>query len=151
MKPFKRLMSAIIIVSSFTIYAQNSEVANRRSADKKSYYQKRAAEDAKFEQQFTAETKAEEEAFWKEQKAYEDDLKQKDRKAYRAYMKGKRDAYAEHYEHCNHYCHHSDYYYHHATFYYYGYHSYYYDRYPRRSTTSIGVRVHTPSVSLGLL
>lgn len=150
MKFYKSLIFIVTIGLSFTLNAQETEHADNSKIDKKSYYQKRAIEDAKFEQQFSAETKAEEEAFWEEQKAYEKNLKREDRKAYRAYMKGKKDAYASHYGHCNHHCHHSDFYYHHASFYYYGYNGYRYKRYSRRSTINAGVRVNTPSVSLGL-
>ena len=152
MKSLKAIACMIILSIASLTNAQDSEVASETSIDSKSYYQKRAEEDAKFEQQFTAKTKAEEETFWKEQKAYEKDLKQKDRKAHKAYMQGKKDAYAEHYSHCNSHCHHSDHYYHHASFYYYRYDPYYYERYPRsRSTMSTNVRVSTPSVRLGLL
>lgn len=150
MKIFKTSVFIIVLSFSFVIQAQDSESSNETKIDKKSYYQKRALEDAKYEQQFSAETKAEEETFWKDQKNYESDLKRKDRKAYKAYMKGKKDAYAEHYEHCSHNCHHSDYYYHHATFYYYRYDGYYYERYPRRSTINTRVNVSTPNVRLGL-
>ncbi|WP_242205955.1 hypothetical protein [Aestuariivivens insulae] len=151
MKTFKALVWSLIIGASLSVYAQEPEAVDKKPVDKKTYYQNRAAEDAKFEQQFEAESKAEEEAFWEEQKYYEKDLKKRDKKAYRAYMKGKRDAYAEHYEHCDHHCHHGYYYYHHASFYYYGYHDYYYERYPRRRSVTVGARINTPRVSLGLL
>ncbi|WP_100615019.1 hypothetical protein [Confluentibacter citreus] len=151
MKSIKTIVFLIVLSFSFITNAQDNDLSNEATVDKKSYYQKRAEEDAKFEQQFSSKNKAEEETFWKEQKNYENDLKRKDKKAYKAYMKGKKDAYANHYEHCNHHCHHSDYYYHHASFYYYGYQGYYYDRYPRQRTTmSTNVRVNTPSVRLGL-
>lgn len=151
MKLIKTLGFILVIGTSIITNAQDSKDSDQKIIDKESYYQKRASEDAQFEQQFKAETKTEEEAFWKEQKDYERNLKQEDRKAHRAYMKGKKDAYASHYEHCDNHCHHSENYYHHATFYYYRYDGYYYDRYPRnRSTISTNVRVSTPRVSLGL-
>ncbi|GGK35517.1 hypothetical protein GCM10007962_32420 [Yeosuana aromativorans] len=154
MKLFKTLTLIIALSYSFLTQAQKSELSSEAShkttIDKKTYYQKRAMEDAKYEQQFSAKTKAEEETFWKEQKNYENNLKKKDRKAYKAYMKGKEDAYASHYEHCNNQCHHSDYYYHQTSFYYYGYDRYYYERYPQRNTISTSVQVRTPSVRLGL-
>ncbi|MFH4963948.1 hypothetical protein V8G69_03010 [Gaetbulibacter sp. M235] len=150
MKSFKTLTFILAFGVSFITNAQKPEASNEKKASKESYYRKRALEDAKYEQQFSAETKAEEETFWKDQQNYENNLKKKDRKAYKAYMKGKEDAYASHYAHCDHHCHHSDYYYHQATFYYYGYDRYYYERYPRRNTISTSVRVSTPSVSLGL-
>ena len=121
MKLIKALGFILVIGTSFIINAQESDNTDQKIIDKESYYQKRASEDAQYEQQFKAETKAEEEAFWKEQKDYENKLKREDRKAHKAYMKGKKDAYASHYEHCNHHCHHSDNYYHHASFYYYRY------------------------------
>ncbi|WP_445733808.1 hypothetical protein [Mariniflexile sp.] len=151
MKLIKTLGFILAVGVSFLSNAQESENSNKKVIDKESYYQKRALEDAQYEQQFKAESKAEEETFWKDQKAYENNLKQEDRKAYKAYMQGKKDAYANHYEHCNNHCHHNDYYYHHASFYYYRYDGYYYERYPRnRNTISTNVRVSTPSVRLGL-
>lgn len=150
MKLFKTSIFIIALGFSLVAQAQESEVSNETKIAKKSYYQKRAIEDAKYEQQFSAETNVEEETFWKEQKSYENDLKEKDKKAYRAYMKGKRDAYANHYEHCDNHCHHSECYYQHASFYYYRYDGYYYERYPRRSSNSANVFVSTPSVRLGL-
>lgn len=151
MKSFKTTVFIIALSLSFVAQAQETDASTETKTDKKTYYQKRAAEDAKFEQEFKAETKTEEEQFWKDQKAYEKDLKKRDRKAYKAYMQGKKDAYAEHYEHCNHHCHHSDHYYHHATFYYYRYdNGYYYNRYPRRSSVNTRVSIGTPNVRLGI-
>ncbi|MBP0904408.1 hypothetical protein ACFSKN_12415 [Mariniflexile gromovii] len=151
MKSIKPIVFLIVLNISYLANAQDTEISNKTSIDKESYYQKRAEEDAKFEQQFSAKTKAEEESFWEDQKSYEENLKKNDKKAYKAYMKGKKDAYANHYEDCNHHCHHSDYYYHHASFYYYRYDGYHYERYPRnRSSMSTNVRVSTPSVRLGL-
>ncbi len=149
MRSLKTLVLIIVFHFSFMTNAQDSEISNETTVDKKSYYQKRAEEDAKYEQQLSSETKADEETFWEEQKNYENDLKRKDKKAYKAYMNSKKAAYANHYEHCNHHCHHSENYYHHASFYYYRYD--YYQSYPRsRSTISTNVRVPTPSVRLGL-
>jgi hypothetical protein len=143
-------ISFIVLLFMVLGYSQESDLSSENKIDKKSYYEKRGQEDAKFEQQFVDDSEAESEDFWEEQKDYEEGLKKRDRKAYRAYQKGKRDAYREHYEHCNSHCHHSDHYYRHATFYYYGYHDYRYYRYPRRSM-STSVRVGTPSVRLGIL
>ncbi|AIY12917.1 hypothetical protein [Cellulophaga baltica] len=116
----------------------------------KTYYKQRALEDAKYEQEFTADDKITEEEFWDEQQAYEKDLKKRDRKAYRAYMKGKRDAYAEHYNHCDDHCHHSTHYYSHATYYYYGYNRNYY-RPSNRTTIRTSVRVPSVRVGVGIL
>jgi len=150
MKFFKTPIFILAICLSFAINAQNTEASNETTLDKTSYYQKRAAEDAKYEQQFSTENKTEEEAFWEDQEAYEKELKRKDRKAYRAYMKGKRDAYAEHYENCNSHCHHGHHYYSHASFYYYGYNSYYYNRQPNQGTSiNTRARVIVPSVRVG--
>ncbi|MFV9550166.1 hypothetical protein [Algibacter sp. PT7-4] len=151
MKTIKTSIFILAIGLSFTINAQDTEVKSETKIDKKSYYEKRAAEDAKYEQQFKAESEKESKAFWNEQKAYEKDLKKKDRQAYKAYMKGKRDAYAEHYNHCNSHCHHEHSYYNHAAYYYYRYDNYYYNRYPRRSTSiNTNVRLNTPRVRVGL-
>jgi hypothetical protein len=146
MKLIKSIVFTIAIGLTLVSYAQETQVENESTTDKKTYYQKRAIEDANYEQQFNSESKAEEEAFWKEQKNYEKDLKKKDRKAHRAYTKEKKRAYASHYEHCDHHCHHSDYYYSHASFYYYRN-----DRYPQRSRTiNTGVSIRTPSIRLGI-
>lgn len=151
MKLLKTTIFILAISFSFTIHAQEAEATTQTKLDKESYYKKRAAEDAEYEQQFKAENKKEDEAFWEDQKAYEKELKQNDRKAYRAYIKGKKDAYAEHYEHCNSHCHHGDHYYSHASFYYYRYNNYHYNRYPeRRATIRSNVRVNTPSLRVGL-
>ncbi len=151
MKLFKTLVLVIVLGFPFITHAQESEVSSKTKIDKKSYYQNRAIQDAKYEQQFNAKTKAEEESFWDEQKDYENDLRQQDRKAYKAYMKEKKNAYANHYEHCNHQCHHSEFYYHHASFYYYRYEDYYYERYPQRNSgIQTSIRVSSPNVSLSL-
>jgi len=151
MKILKTTALVLTLSFSFVLQAQESVESNKTKVDKKSYYQQRAKEDAKYEQQFTAENKDEEEAFWEEQKAYESELKRKDRSAYRAYMQGKKDAYAEHYEHCDTHCHHGYHYYHHASFYYYRYDNYYYNRYPNRGTSvNTRVRLNTPRVRVGL-
>ncbi|TXE09892.1 hypothetical protein FUA26_10420 [Seonamhaeicola algicola] len=151
MKTLKTVITALLFTMSFSIYAQNSEdTAKNASVDKMSYYEKRAKEDAKFEQKFKAENTDEEESFWEEQKAYEKELKKRDKKAYRAYIRGKRDAYAEHYEHCDSHCHHGHHYYNHASFYYYRYDGYYY-KHPNRGTSiNTNVRLRTPRISVGL-
>lgn len=144
MKKVHFLLTAILLAVTFTAVAQEKEVTEK---EKLSYYEQRAKEDAAYEQS-TEVTIEEEEEFWEGQKAYEKNLKKRDKKAYKAYMKGKRDAYVEHAAHCNSHCHHSDYYHSHTT-YYYSYNNY--RRAPRRSTvvrTNVGVRV--PSVRIGL-
>ena len=151
MRTIKNLTFILFLGFSIATTAQETDKAEEKVFDKESYYKTRALEDAKYEQQFKAETKAEEETFWDDQKAYEEDLKRKDKRAYKAYMRGKKDAYKSHYAHCDNHCHHSDHYYHHASFYYYRYDGYYYDRYPsRRNSINVRTRVSTPRVSLGL-
>ncbi|MEL1241993.1 hypothetical protein [Flavobacterium flavipallidum] len=85
----------LFFLGTINLQAQNATVKSETnvnvSTDKMSYYQKRGAEDAQYELAFVAKTKAEEKAFWKEQKEYEKTLKQKDRKAYRAYMASKKE------------------------------------------------------------
>ena len=152
MKNLAVTMVMIITVSSVQAQKNETRPTTENSKDKMTYYQKRAKEDAVYEQRFEAASEEENEAFWDEQESYEKDLKKRDRKAYRAYMKGKRDAYQEHYEHCDSHCHHDAHYYHHASFYYYGYRNhYYYDRYPRGSSIHTRVRIGAPSVRLGIL
>ncbi len=117
--------------------------------EKLSYYEQRAKEDAQFEQsqELAAE---EEEEFWESQKEYERKLKKRDKKAYKAYMKGKRDAYAEHRNHCDDHCHHSSHYHAHASFYYYNHNHYPYRSYPNRTTVRTGIGISAPSVRIGL-
>ncbi|PKB44726.1 hypothetical protein AX016_2948 [Cellulophaga sp. RHA19] len=144
MKKVHFLLTAILVTVSFTAVAQEKEPTEK---EKLSYYEQRAKQDAAYEQS-TEVALEDEEEFWEDQKAYEKNLRKRDKKAYRAYMRGKRDAYAEHAEHCNSHCHHSDYYHSHTT-YYYSYNNY--RRAPRRSTvvrTNVGIRV--PSVRIGL-
>ena len=144
MKTIKIVLS-VIAFSFFGIVNSQENKVEEKQESKTSYYEKRAKEDAKFEQQYTAETKKEERKFWKEQKEYEKELKRKDKVAYDAYMQGKKDAYAEHRNHCSNHCSHGHYYHSHATFYY----RYEYRREPRyRSRSSI--RVGVPSVRIGL-
>ncbi|MDW5287690.1 hypothetical protein [Formosa sp. PL04] len=150
MSIFKTSLFTLAICFSLTIQAQDAQIENKTNIDKKSYYEKRALEDAQYEQQFTTKTKAEEKAFWKAQKTYKKDLKRKDKKAYKAYLKGKKDAYVKHYQHCDNHCQHSDHYYSHASFYYYRYDTNY-RRQPQPSTINTQIHVNTPGVSLGLL
>jgi hypothetical protein len=145
MKSIKKLALITVLGFSVLVSAQESKTENTTKINKESYYQKRALEDAQYEQQFDAESKTDEDTFWKDQKQYEKDLKKRDREAYRAYIKEKKNAYARHYEHCDQHCHHSDYYYQHATFYYYRY-----DSYPRRRTINTNVTVRTPRIRLGI-
>ena len=151
MKLVKNTLVVIAIGLSMATNAQDAEASRETELDKKSYYQNRALEDANYEQHFVGDTKAEEASFWKEQKEYEKNLKQKDKKAHRAYLRSKKRAYANHYNHCDSHCHHSDSYYQHASFYYYSHDRSHYDRSPnRRSTIKTDVRISTPSVRLGL-
>lgn len=136
MKLIRKILIVLAVGYGVCLHAQE---------DKLSYYEERAKADAKFEQEFQADTPEEEEKFWTEQQAYERELKQRDRKAYRAYLRGKRDAYEEHYEHC-HGHHHTEHYYHHASFYYYNSH-----RHPRYTNgVRAGLRLNAPSIRLGL-
>ncbi|WP_340066432.1 hypothetical protein [Ascidiimonas aurantiaca] len=136
-----------ILFWSPAVFAQSAEEPSPQ--DKTSYYENRAREDAAFEQRFSAKSEEEEDKFWKEQKAYEKNLKKRDRKAYRAYMRGKRAAYREHIEHCDAHCHHSAFYYEHASFYYHGYHGYG-RRYPATHGVRARVRLGTPAIRIGL-
>jgi len=155
MKTIKTVLVLLFLGTITTVQAQEARVESKvnmgNSSDKLSYYQKRGAEDAKYELSFEAKTKDEEQAFWKEQKAYEKELKKNDRKAYRAYIDSKKDAYAEHYYHCDGHCHHDDYFYNQAGFYYYQYNQpTYYQRTPSSTTINTQIGVRTPSVRLGL-
>lgn len=148
MSILKTSLFTLIIGFTLTTQAQDAQIENKTTIDKKSYYKNRAIEDAQYEQQFVSKSEDEEKRFWKEQKAYEKDLKRKDKKAYKAYVKGKKDAYAEHYTHCNNHCNHSTHYFEHASFYYYRY--YEHQRQPQRNTINTQVHISTPRLSVGL-
>ncbi len=149
MKTIKTILAIIFLGTIATVHAQENSVQGETRI---TYYQQRGEEDAKFEMEFTTKTKAEEKAFWKEQKEYEKELKKKNKKAYRAYIASKKEAYTEHYYHCDGHCHHNDSFYNHAAFYYYQYDRPNYQRVPTRTSvnTQIGVGVPVPSVRLGL-
>jgi hypothetical protein len=132
------LLTLSTLFSSFG-FSQEDKVETKNEAIV-SYYEKRGKEDAAFEQSITVEEKQDEAAFWAEQKAYEKELKRKDKKAYRAYMRGKKDAYAEHATHCSNECHHSDYYHSHVHF-YYQHHS----QQKSQTRISTNLRLRTPS------
>lgn len=146
MKTMKSILTVIIFLSASFAFSQESIKTTKE--DKKNYYQKRAKEDAKFEQQAQGKSKSEEKKFWKEQKSYEKDLKRRDEIAYEAYMKGKRDAYSEHREHCDSHCHHGYYYSFHASYYYGGHYEYERRNYRRSSGTSISIG--TPSLGISI-
>lgn len=135
-----------ILLVTFGLKAQE---APEQQEDKLTYYEQRAKQDAEYEQSLVLEKEEDEADFWSDQKQYEKDLKARDKKAYKAYMKGKRDAYAEHEAHCGHHCGHSDYYHHHAHF-YYSYHNTYYRNPSRRATLGTRVMLGSPSIRVGL-
>ncbi|GGW21829.1 hypothetical protein GCM10007383_00590 [Arenibacter certesii] len=114
-----------------------------------SYYEQRAIEDARYEQTQNLDEDAEEE-FWEDQKEYERDLKKRDKKAYKAYLKGKNDAYAQHRKHCDSHCHHSRHYHTQTSFYYYNNTNYGNRRPYNRTTISTGIGVRMPSVRIGI-
>ena len=116
MKTKTLLLFAIFTLISNFGFSQENKLETKKET-KASYYEGRGKEDAAFEQSLKSESKQEEKEFWENQKEYEQDLKRNDRKAYRAYMRGKRDAYAEHHEYCGYSCHHSDHYYNHCRLY----------------------------------
>ena len=136
------IMVMLLGLSNMTMAQENEENAN----DKKSYYEKRGEEDAKYEQSLEMTNEEDEEDFWQDQKQYEKDLKKRDKKAYEAYMQGKKDAYAEHAQHCANHCQHSEHYYTHTHFYY----SYHRTYYPRRSGVNTNIRLGSPSIRVGI-
>jgi basic membrane lipoprotein Med (substrate-binding protein (PBP1-ABC) superfamily) len=145
----KRLQFLSLAVLLFTATGTIAQELESTEQEKISYYEQRAKEDAQFEQsQELAEQ--EEEEFWESQKEYESRLKKRNKRAYRAYMKGKKDAYAEHRGHCDTHCHHSEQYHAHASFYYYNNDPYRYRNYNRGTTIRTGIGVRAPSVRIGL-
>jgi uncharacterized protein YxeA len=146
MKVTKLIVSIILLITASFSYAQEQE--NDSKIEKEAYYNKRAKEDARFEQEFNSKSKSEDKKFWKEQKAYEKELSKRDEIAHKAYMEGKRDAYAEHENHCDDHCNHGHYYRYHVSYYYHNNHSYKARSYRRSPQTRITVR--TPSIRLGI-
>ncbi|MEC7262615.1 MAG: hypothetical protein VXW38_02675 [Bacteroidota bacterium] len=143
-----KYVGTITMILAFAVSASVSaqESNGQQEQDKLSYYEQRAKEDAVYEQSLATNNEEDEKDFWKDQKRYEKDLRKRDKEAYKAYMKGKSDAYAEHAEHCDDHCHHSREYYGHAHFYY----TYYDYQYPRRTYVGTGVRVSSPSVGISI-
>lgn len=154
MKTIKTVLVLLFLGTIASVRAQEARVEGETNSyahsDKITYYQKRGAEDANYELTFKAKTKAEEKAFWKEQKAYEKELKERNKRAYHAYVAGKQDVYTAHYDHCDSHCHHSDSFYGYAGFYYYEYDQGNYQRRPNHTSVNTQIGVRTPSVRLGL-
>jgi hypothetical protein len=155
MKTRKTILTILFIGVLGSLNAQEAKVKSetevKTDQEKLSYYEHRGAGDANYELVFKAKSKSGEESFWQEQENYERELKEDNRRAYRAYMQGKKDAYAEHHHDCDGHHYHSDSFYQHAGFYYYEYDRRNYERRPSRSSsvnTQIGVSA--PSVRLGL-
>lgn len=150
MKTIKLIFTVIILLSGSFIFSQEKEEVSKE--DVKSYYQKRAKEDAKFEQELNAKSKSEDKKFWKEQKQYEKELKKRDEVAHKAYMKGKRDAYANHASHCDNHCNHGYYYQYHANYYYHSNYRYErgYERGYHRRPKRTSVTLRTPSIGLSI-
>jgi hypothetical protein len=65
---------------------------SKYEAKKWSSYEQREAEDANYELKFKAEYTKAEESFWQQQKQYERNLKEDNRRAYRAYIQVIKDA-----------------------------------------------------------
>ena len=153
MKTVKSILVLMIFCFLPKVNAQESgfnQDTKVQTKNELSYYQQRGLEDAQHEQQFKVKSKNEERVFWKEQKQYEKELRKNNRRAYNAYLQGKKEGYAAHHDHCNNHCDHSVYWYQNAGYYYYGYRQPQYEnRMPRTSVnTQIGVGV--PRVKLGI-
>jgi hypothetical protein len=154
MKKVKTLFAIVFFGVVANVNGQEARVKSETrintNQENISYYEQRGAEDAKYELQFKAKSKSDEQAFWHEQKQYEKELKKDNKRAYRAYVQSKEEAYAEHYHHCDDRCYHSDSFYQHAEFYYNEYDRRNYERSP--STISVNTQggVRTPSVRLGV-
>lgn len=131
-----------ILLSFPLLILSHLSSAQEEMPSPESYYEARAREDAAYE--LALQEDAEDEAdFWQSQEDYEKALKKRDKQAYRAYMRGKRDAYREHASHCGSHCHHGHHFEYRAT--------YYYSDYYRRPYHSrgIGIQVGSPRVRIG--
>ena len=142
-----KLLFLLVFIAMGTGLAIAQDAQNDKEA-KTAYYEQRAKQDAAFEHTYVAESEVEEEAFWNEQNKYEQELKKEDKKAYMAYMRGKRTAYREHHKHCSSHCNHSEHYTTQASFYYHS-RKRYYSRPQNRATINTNVRINTPKVHLG--
>ena len=139
------LLFAFTMVASATAQEGKNEMGQEQES--LSYYEQRAKEDALYEQSLAMGNKEDEKDFWKDQKRYEKDLRKRNKEAYRAYMKGKSDAYSEHAAFCGQHCRHSEYYYQQAQF--YDSHSAYH--YPRSNVAvRSNVRVTSPRVGFSI-
>ncbi|WP_243698814.1 hypothetical protein [Flavobacterium sandaracinum] len=151
MKTVKSILTLLIFCFLPNVNAQESGFNQDTKVQTKhelSYYQQRGIEDAQHEQQFKVKSKAEEREFWKEQKQYEKELRKKNRRAYHAYLQGKKDGYAAHHYHCGSHCNHSNYWYQNAGYYYHGYRQPAYDNRVPRTTVNSQIGVGIPKVRL---
>jgi hypothetical protein len=152
MKTFKAALILIIFSFAPHMKAQQSKASDQAQLETKnsmSYYQRRGLEDTQHEQELEVKSKAEERTFWEEQKQYEKELKKNDRRAHRAYLQGKKEGYAAHYNYCDRDCHHSNYWYQHAGYYYYEYREPRYENRASRTTVNTQIGVSAPQVRLG--
>ncbi|MCM4166407.1 hypothetical protein KCTC52924_03340 [Arenibacter antarcticus] len=145
----KRIHFSTLVSLLFISVGAIAQAEKANKIENRSYYEQRAIEDAKYEQTQQLDKDAEED-FWEDQKEYDRKLKKRDKKAYKAYLKGKRDAYSEHRQHCDSHCHHSQHYHSYASFYYYNNAHYGNHRPHNRTTIRTGVGVRMPSVRIGL-
>jgi len=154
MKTIKTILTIVFFGTLAAVNAQEAKVSQETkvntSEDRLSYYEQRGADDANYELKFKAKSNSDEKSFWNEQEQYEKELKQENRRAYRAYIQGKKDAYAEHHSHCDDDHYHSDPFYQHAGFYYYEYDRRNYQRSPSRTSVNTPIGVSAPSVRLGI-
>jgi hypothetical protein len=146
MKATKAILAITLLFASAISYGQNQEKDS--IIGKEDYYKERAKEDAQFEQEFNSKSKSEDKSFWKDQRAYEKELKKKDKIAHKAYMQGKKDAYAEHNNHCDAHCNHGAYYKFHVSYYYH--HDQSYERRSYRRSNAARIVVKMPSIRLGM-
>jgi hypothetical protein len=146
MKISKVLATSALLL---TFHFSNAQEKKKDSIlGKENYYRVRAKEDARFEQEFNSKSKSDDKKFWKEQKQYEKELENRDEEAHKAYMRGKRDAYAEHSDHCNKHCNHGYYYQYHVNY-------YYHSNPPRerrynRGATQTRIKIRTPSLGINI-
>ncbi|NAS10692.1 hypothetical protein [Poritiphilus flavus] len=88
-----------------------------KKADLLRFFEERAREDARNEHLLKHTHPEDERDYWADQRNFEKDLKKLSYKTYQAYLKEKRNAYADQSMQCDSSCSHSDYYYRMAAFY----------------------------------
>ncbi len=113
----KLIWQAVVLIMILLPLNINSQLVDTKK-EVIAFYTAMAEKDALFEQSIRLDSAEDEADFWKDQKEFEQDLKQHNYTAYKSYLKGKKEAYHFHEQHCKTKENHGEYYYLQASFYY---------------------------------